>query len=177
MILLDNIRKLVLARRNQLTKKEIEEKSMQICERIQPYLYGKIAAYCAIGSEVDLRYLLFEQVQLCLPVCTQNTMTFHLVDRNTQFKESSYGILEPINAAIVDGNDIDVFLVPMVAFDENCNRMGHGKGYYDRYLAATRGKKIGVAFECQKNILKLHEKDIAMDIVITEKNIYKKATV
>ena len=55
--------------------------------------------------------------------------------------------------------------------------MGHGKGYYDRYLALTRGLKIGVAFECQKDILQLHAYDIAMDIVITEENIYKKATV
>lgn len=177
MILLDNIRKLVLARRNALSREEIEEKSKKICEKIQPYLHGNVAAYNAIDSEADLGYLSLKEVQLCLPVCTKTDMTFHIVDQYTKYQQSHYGILEPVNAEIIDGKDIDVFLVPMVAFDERCNRMGHGKGYYDRYLALTIGLKIGVAFECQKDILQLHAYDIAMDIVITEENIYKKATV
>ena len=106
MILLDNIRKLVLARRNALSREEIEEKSKKICEKIQPYLHGNVAAYNAIDSEADLGYLSLKEVQLCLPVCTKTDMTFHIVDQYTKYQQSHYGILEPVNAEIIDGKDI-----------------------------------------------------------------------
>lgn len=52
--------------------------------------------------------------------------------------------------------ELDILLVPLVAFDEACNRMGHGRGYYDRYLPQCRAKTIGIAFACQKDRLQLH---------------------
>ena len=91
------------------------------------------------------------------------------MDENTVFKKSHYGILEPVNAKIIDKNEIDMIIVPMVAFDAQRHRMGHGKGYYDRYLKDYQGMKIGVAFECQKfPQLDVYPHDIPMDLIISE---------
>lgn len=170
---MDNIRQRALTRRNALSDVDRKEKSKVICEKLQSMLTGCVAMYHAIGSEVDLSYLNTENIKVCLPVCEGNHMDFYFVNQDTMYKESTYGILEPVNGKLLDPNEIDMFLVPLVAFDEVCNRMGHGKGYYDRYLPLSKGKRIGVAFECQKDQLYLHEHDVPLDYIVTEKNIYK----
>jgi 5-formyltetrahydrofolate cyclo-ligase len=75
---------------------------------------------------------------------------------------------------LVAPEEIDLVLVPCVAFDKNRNRLGHGAGYYDRYLPlCTRAKCIAVAFEAQRLprvVTDAHDR--RMDAVVTEKKIY-----
>ena len=68
---------------------------------------------------------------------------------------------------------VHVIIVPIVAFYKNKNRLGHGRGYYDLYLASSDALKIGVAFECQRveGITPL-DTDIKMDYIVTEEKIY-----
>jgi 5-formyltetrahydrofolate cyclo-ligase len=75
----------------------------------------------------------------------------------------------------------DIIIVPLVAFDESCNRIGYGGGYYDRTIASLRESKIvpvtvGYAYECQKyeGILPTDAHDMALDFVITERRLYSK---
>lgn len=173
MILLDK-RTIVYQRRNALTQKEVEEKSKQIIERLLPYLHGTIAIYMAYGNEVNLHHICSYDV-CCVPVTfPQGEMRFYRITKDTKFEKSKHGILEPIHAQEILKKDIDVMVIPMVAFDEQKNRMGHGKGYYDRYLKDFHGEKIGVAFECQKLAqLDVYPHDIPMDLIITEKYVYK----
>ena len=71
-------------------------------------------------------------------------------------------------------NDIDLMIIPGVCFDREKNRLGFGKGYYDRYLN-NNVKKMAICFEKQvldKELLPVDRYDKKMDIIITDKNIY-----
>jgi 5-formyltetrahydrofolate cyclo-ligase len=70
---------------------------------------------------------------------------------------------------VIDPKSVDLFIVPCVAFDRNCNRNGHGKGYYDRLLKNITVAKIGVAHENQLIAeLTPTSYDVPMTMVITE---------
>ena len=69
---------------------------------------------------------------------------------------------------------LDTIIVPLVAFDASCNRLGHGGGYYDRFLKKyPKAKKIGLAFELQKlKEIPTEPHDVKLDAVVTEERIY-----
>lgn len=91
-----------------------------------------------------------------------------------ELQKGAYNILEPKdNAEKADLDKLELVIVPGVAFDENCYRIGHGRGFYDRFLKKLKNtKKIGLAFELQiiKKIPK-EDKDVKLDLVITENRI------
>jgi len=96
-----------------------------------------------------------------------------VIPKNLILFKNIFGILEPSDYSIVKSDDIDLAIIPLVAFDEKCNRLGRGKGYYDKYLRNIKCKKIGLAFECQKVArLPIETHDVQLDLVITEENIY-----
>lgn len=67
----------------------------------------------------------------------------------TDIETGSYNILEPTNNDLLDPEELDLIIVPGVAFDRNGNRCGRGKGFYDRFLAKTHAITIAVCFDCQ----------------------------
>ncbi|MDE6243728.1 MAG: 5-formyltetrahydrofolate cyclo-ligase, partial [Muribaculaceae bacterium] len=68
---------------------------------------------------------------------------------------------------------MELIVVPAVAYDRRGNRLGRGKGYYDRLLATTKASKIGVAYEFQVvDDIPAESHDVPVDIVITENGIY-----
>lgn len=115
-----------------------------------------IALYSALPDEVDLSFLFTwaneKNIICCFPkVISENEMIFYHVRNLNELKIQKFGIKEPIgNEEVVDGSMIEVMLVPLLAFDDECNRLGYGKGYYDRYCNHYKNfKKIGVAFKEQ----------------------------
>ena len=69
----------------------------------------------------------------------------------------------------------DILLVPLVAYDKNCNRVGYGGGFYDRYIKKIKKIKkvltIGFAFSYQKvKKIPIEKNDVKLDLIITEKN-------
>ena len=85
-------------------------------------------------------------------------------------------IREPQGGRLIRPQALDVILVPLVAFDAQCRRLGHGAGYYDRYLAQTDALRIGVGFACQKvDAIHALPHDIAMDLIVTEEEILSQA--
>lgn len=88
----------------------------------------------------------------------------------------TFGVMEPDlkNARIVGIDEIDLVVAPGRAFDKHCNRLGRGKGYFDRFLKKTGRKKrvIGLAFSEQVfDNIPVDEKDVKVDIVVTESDI------
>ncbi|MFH1591377.1 MAG: 5-formyltetrahydrofolate cyclo-ligase [archaeon] len=89
-----------------------------------------------------------------------------------QLAPGRFGILEPLGPCRVSPEEIDLVVVPGIAFDECLHRLGHGHGYYDRLLAQIRGKKIGLAFDFQVlERLPAEEHDVRLDMIITDKRI------
>jgi len=94
----------------------------------------------------------------------------------------TWGILEPKLALRgredrkVDARQLDLIVVPGLAFDRTGGRLGYGKGYYDRLLAEVRpdATLVAFAFECQLfATVPMHPHDVAMHKVITEKTVYE----
>ena len=88
----------------------------------------------------------------------------------TQLQSGSFNIEEPTGDEIADGNDMDLIIVPGIAFDRKGNRVGRGKGYYDRLLSETTAIKIGVGYDFQllEDNIETEEHDVKVDLIITE---------
>lgn len=86
----------------------------------------------------------------------------------------AFNIEEPDGDDIVDLSIIELIIVPAVAYDRHGNRVGRGKGFYDRLLAETRAVTMGVAFGCQLyDEIEPDEFDVPVQYVITDKGIIK----
>ena len=99
-----------------------------------------------------------------------------VVHDETIFKTNGYGIEEPIDGIDMIPTEIDLVIVPLIAFDKMGNRVGYGKGYYDRFLKRCRKDcmKIGFSyFEPVEEIEDVNKLDVKLDIAITPDNIYQ----
>lgn len=86
----------------------------------------------------------------------------------------SFHIEEPTGEDYADVDDIELMIIPAVAFDRKGNRLGRGKGFYDRLLATSKATKIGVGYEFQLfDSIPSEPHDVAMDMVITQKTLIK----
>ena len=117
----------------------------------------------------------FKKSDFLLPVIeNNNNMNFYKWNKSDILNINKFGMLEPLksNKALPD-----IILVPLLAFDNNKNRLGYGKGFYDKYLNkfVRKYKKIltvGVAFSFQKyHNLPVNKNDYKLDHIITEKGI------
>ena len=171
----EQLRKEILARRNALSIAEVRANSTSICTRLKPYLKKVNGIYLAYETEVDVTSLCQEKfLTFAIPkTFDDHTIRFYPYDALTVLEKSAYGIWEPRDGKELQ--NLDVLVIPLVAFDVHCNRLGHGGGFYDRYLQHYQGLRIGVAHECQKvKDIDPQPHDIPLDIILTEKTIYKK---
>ncbi len=170
------LRKIAKANRSALSQEEKINKSIAIVEKLLPLLDGcqTIGIYLSTIDEVDVSSLFLMYSALGLPkVRNDKEMDFYLCDDVCAVKEGAFHILEPESNIWMDPSDFDALIIPIVAFDETCHRIGQGKGYYDRYLKHTNAKLIGVGFECQKvDAIDMSEYDVPMDYIVSEKNVY-----
>ena len=118
-------------------------------------------------------------LRLCYPVTNAgtNAMSAFAVHEETAWKDSSFGIPEPENGEPVQPEDIDLVLVPMLAFDEHNYRVGYGKGFYDRYLAGCRPDVLSVGFsyfEPVPAIDDINDFDVPLNICVTPNMIYER---
>lgn len=87
--------------------------------------------------------------------------------------QGAFGIKEPSNVKIANAVP-ELTFVPLVAFDADKNRLGHGKGYYDKYLAGKSTRKIALAFAKQSvDRIPVSVHDVAMDEIVTEEGVIR----
>jgi 5-formyltetrahydrofolate cyclo-ligase len=144
-----------------------------------------ILFYASFRSEVNTEKLIRQSLEgrriTVLPrvVKINDTLKLYVIRNWADLAPGSWGILEPIEASEreLQAADIDIVLAPGVGFDESCNRLGYGKGYYDKLLSA-RGSSankpliVGLAYEEQiVPALPCNPHDIKMDIIISDKRI------
>ena len=168
------IRKIALEKRDALSVKEKQFYSKIICQKLESFLINKtVFSYYPFKSEVDVSSL-NKKYHVCYPFTYKDGSMKALLPDGDHFIISPFGIKEPDPdfATMIDKNDIDVIIVPLLGFDKNKNRIGYGGGYYDRYLKNCKGLKIAVAFEVQRfDSIVTEKNDVRMDIIITEKEI------
>ena len=149
---------------------------------IQDYLwtllrnFKSIGIYQSMSDEVDtskiINRIMANNITLSSGRCIDSfNMEFAKISDLGKLKPGVLNILEPTEE-MINKDDIEVIVIPMVAYDLDRNRLGHGKGYYDRYLQDFKGLKIGVAYQYQEVTKIIKEKhDIAMDFIVNEKGI------
>ncbi|NOQ34509.1 MAG: 5-formyltetrahydrofolate cyclo-ligase [Methylococcaceae bacterium] len=185
-------KKAYVARNTQSNKNEISE---IICQQLINFSYFKNAStiMCYLHCRSEVRTLEFVKAQLkhkkriIIPYCTKDKNgenklgLWHLEDLN-ELVAGTWGILEPPKTRWNDksknitAEELDLIIVPAVAFSRKGARLGNGAGYYDRLLNQVRNDcdLIGVGYESQLfEDIEMNEHDVYMDFVLTEKQLYK----
>jgi len=145
----------------------------------------RIAVYLSVDGELDLEIAIIDsrvrQASIYAPVLKSNTLRFAPLRDDTNLRDNSLGIPEPITNAYIAPRHLDVVLTPLVAFDSNGTRVGMGGGYYDRcfsFLASRsswlKPKLIGIGYEFQRTRnLERQSWDIPLWAAVTDRSIYR----
>lgn len=179
------------AHANRNTQPDKDELSQRICAAfaaLPEYAAARtVLFYVDVRSEVRTRHYLATALthgkKIVVPWCNDRgeLELFHLENMD-ELATGMYRILEPkpelrsLPAKQVDPRQLDLVMVPGVAFDRTGARMGHGKGYYDKLLQHARpdAPLVALAFECQLfDEIPTAPHDIFMDKIITEKAVYR----
>jgi 5-formyltetrahydrofolate cyclo-ligase len=172
------MRREALERRDALSAEERAVASLVICNRVMDddmFLDARgVHVYLPIGSEVDINPLTSMAWEMGKKVGLMRVMedggsVQYAITPHTSYRKTKLGILEPTDAELFDLDQCDLIIAPMLAADENCNRLGYGKGYYDQFLAQYPRPTFGVAFEQQIfPDLPVDEGDVKVDTIYTE---------
>ncbi len=161
--------------------------SLQIIERLKKHVNLKdkvVSVFIPIEKLKEINtWPLFEPVHdntsyFCVPRIERESkeMQHFLFEGKTQLVENDWGILEPKSGSIYGENEIDIVLVPLLAYDQKGNRVGYGGGYYDRFLSKCRPDvlKIGLSFfPPEKHEIASESTDIPLDYCITPEKVYE----
>ena len=104
------------------------------------------------------------------------SLTHYLLTDSTRIKKNVYNIPEPADGIEIETSKIDIVFVPLLAFDKKGNRIGYGKGFYDRFLANCKPEtiKIGLSFfEAENEIFEASENDIILDYCATPNLVFQ----
>ncbi|MDX2220440.1 MAG: 5-formyltetrahydrofolate cyclo-ligase [Burkholderiales bacterium] len=183
------LRKRILAAREAMPATQRKLESMLLCGRLNANIrYQRahaVLAYAGFGTEVDttefLRTVLADGKALALPRIdkARNVLTLYRVeDLDRDLESGPWGIREPkVNPARIFAlREAEFVLTPGLAFDPECNRMGYGKGYYDRLFADCPGEipyRLALAFDCQiVDHVPVSTSDVRLDAVIAPSREY-----
>jgi 5-formyltetrahydrofolate cyclo-ligase len=175
------LRRKALGRRGRLTPEDREQLGARIAERILDLdeVAGAqtVLAYASFGAEVPtdglIQVLLARGVTVLLPAVDGDRLRAHPVASLEEVAPGYRGIREPVRRETVPPA-ADVVLVPGVAFDSTGRRLGYGGGFYDRYLAEARGRRVGVCFEAQVVAeVPTGAGDVPVEVVVTEDRVIR----
>ncbi|KIC02465.1 5-formyltetrahydrofolate cyclo-ligase [Flavobacterium sp. JRM] len=173
--------------RKQLTETDIDELSLVIANKVLSlpiwektyfHVFLPIVEHKEVNTEFILHLLAGKDKEIVISKSDFETreMTHFLLTDNTKIKKNEYNIPEPVDGLEVPSSKIDVVFVPLLAFDTSGNRVGYGKGFYDKFLSECKPEtiKIGLSFfEAETEITDVFEGDIKLDYCVTPEKIYK----
>ncbi len=104
------------------------------------------------------------------------SLTHYLLTDSTRIKKNHYNIPEPIDGIEINSSQIEVVFVPLLAFDNTGNRVGYGKGFYDRFLSECKPEtiKIGLSFfEVEEEVFETDDNDVSLDYCVTPDRVFQ----
>ncbi|MDT0645603.1 5-formyltetrahydrofolate cyclo-ligase [Zunongwangia sp. F260] len=169
-----------------LSKETIEDLSLQIANQLLTlpiwdyqfyHLFLSIAEQKEVDTEPILHILQGKDKNVVLPKtdAPTNELINYLLTDTTVIKTNRWNIPEPQDGIELNANKIDAVFIPLLAFDKSGHRVGYGKGFYDKFLAACKEDviKVGLSFfEAEKEIEDIYQSDIPLDYCVTPENTY-----
>jgi 5-formyltetrahydrofolate cyclo-ligase len=173
-------------RRSQLDKDGVSVRIVDRFMQLDEYKAANtVMFYVDVRDEVRTRQALPAALasgkRIVVPYCVDGELELFLLENMDELELGMYRILEPkaemrsVESKRLQPKDLDLIMVPGVAFDRNGGRTGHGKGYYDKLLQHARlnAPLIALSFECQLfDQIPAESHDIYMDKVVTEDAVY-----
>ena len=146
----------------------IFNKVINLEEYIQTNL---ILIYVSLKEEVDtiklIKYSLEKGKKVAVPKCEGNNIVFYYINTLEDLEKGNFGILEPRTSQKVTDFNHSICIVPGVVFDKQNNRIGYGRGFYDRFLKNYTGIKIGLTYkECICDKIVVDDYDMKIDKII-----------
>jgi len=171
--------------RQKLSFEQVDEKSLAIANQLVQmdiwnktyyHLFLPIEDQKEVNSEYILNILQAKDKEIVISKSdfATTSMTHYLLTDNTKIKKNVYNIPEPINGLPVPSEMIDVVFVPLLAYDKLGNRVGYGKGFYDKFLSECKPDviKIGLSFfEPEDLIDDVFENDVKLDFCVTSERV------
>ena len=154
------LRQQIRTQKRRLSAAELAVMSEDICSKVLALASwqeaGTLLLYYPLPDEVDVRLLIKDAFEsgkkVLLPVVKGDELELHLYEGEASLKEGAFGIMEPTGPLFAPKHygEIELAIIPGMAFDSAGHRLGRGKGYYDRLLPNLRDAKlIGVCFPFQ----------------------------
>lgn len=180
-----DLRKKMKDERQKLSPKEVEEKSLLVANQLLSlniwentyfHIFLPIEEQKEVNTEFILNILQAKDKEIVISKSNFETrsMTHFLLTDNTKIKKNEYNIPEPLNGLPVPTEMIDVVFVPLLAYDKRGNRVGYGKGFYDKFLSECKPNvvKIGLSFfEPEEFIEDIFENDVKLDFCVNANEI------
>ncbi|KNG79507.1 5-formyltetrahydrofolate cyclo-ligase [Mycoplasma sp. HU2014] len=179
------LRQEMLEKRKNFSNTYIDSSNLIITSKVIEFIkennFKNICIYLSTKYEVETRkiidYCFLNNIKVFVPrVLENNDMEMiRYLDHNHN-NLNKFNIQEPISDEIIEINELDCIFTPLVGFDKNLNRIGMGKGFYDKFFNLNKNNylKVGLSFDEQligDYILK-EQHDVKLDTIITEKFIY-----
>ncbi len=165
-----------------LSQEYIQEASRKITEKVTalPAYRSAETIFCfvGVGKEPDTSGIIADALKsgkrVCVPLCTSKTdmCAIQITDPAADLENSFYGLLEPRKGLPeVNKDEIDFCVIPCVTCDHQGSRLGHGRGYYDRYLDGMQADLAMICMEkvtCRDGEIPMDEYDRPVETVITD---------
>ena len=172
----DKLRKEISALKKSYSPDELYSKSQEVLSIVEisgVFQSAKtIFIYNSLNDEVQTSGFIHkwgEEKNFYLPVVEGDDLYFRHCASTQEFKQSALGIMEPIGDNFTDYAKVDLIIVPGVAFDRHMNRMGRGRGFYDRFLPQLQAPRMGICFDFQlQDRIPAGDDDVKMNYIVSE---------
>ncbi len=171
--------------REQISEEKLEDLSIEIANnalKLPIWNFNNYHIFLPIPNkkEVNTEYLLHilqgKDKSIIVPKAHIETgeMSHILLQDNTILKPSNYKVPEPVSGIEINPSQINVVFVPLLAYDKNGNRLGYGKGFYDRFLAKCNSETlfIGLSLFEPEETIPFEETDVPLQFCLTPKKVY-----
>ncbi|PJJ53096.1 5-formyltetrahydrofolate cyclo-ligase [Hymenobacter chitinivorans] len=189
-MLKSDLRWQMLAWRRAMSDLELATRSQQVAARLfkETYLTQLRAVHVFLPiqrqRELDTWGIIrrfwreFPQVRVVVPVMQEDGLSLrhYLLTPQTELVENAWDVPEPLNAEEVMPEELDAVLLPLLAFDEAGNRVGYGKGFYDRFLLQCRPDVLLIGLSLEDPVLRIAdawEGDVRLHCCVTPTRVWR----
>ena len=173
--------------RKELTENQVEDFSLEIANKLLKldiwsktffHIFLTIEEQKEINTDYILNILSGKDKNIIISKSNfeDYSMTHYLLMDNTRIKKNKYNIPEPVDGIEIPSSQLEVVFIPLLAFDKTGQRIGYGKGFYDRFLANCKPEtlKIGLSFfDVEDETFEASENDIKLDYCVTPNQVFQ----